>query len=75
MEDKEALAVITEKMGYKEVIRFNEKSLHPQSICLLDFGSEAFIWIGKDAPILQVLQSYKRALRVLKIVNVKNERL
>jgi len=50
MLDKDNFSAITEKLGYKEVIRFNQKTLHPKCICLLDFGSEAFIWFGSQAP-------------------------
>lgn len=39
-QDKEAVV-------FKELYNFNQKSLDEKGVFLMDFSSEAFIWVGK----------------------------
>lgn len=61
--------MVCEELGLKEIKNFNQEMLRPDSIYLLDFESEAFIWVGKSVPKDILVESYKLALNAMENIH------
>jgi hypothetical protein len=44
------LRMISEELGLKELNNFTQEMLRPDGVYLLDFESEAYIWVGVKVP-------------------------
>jgi hypothetical protein len=42
--------MVSEEVGLKEVTNFTQRCLQEDGVYVLDFESEAYIWIGKRVP-------------------------
>jgi Gelsolin repeat len=64
-------------MVVKEIYNFSQDSLDPRGIYLLDFDSEAFIWIGKSVKQKdKIASAFQMALHAMKVVHSRgNDRL
>ena len=64
-------------MVVKEIYNFSQESLDPRGIYLLDFDSEAFIWVGKSVKQKdKIASAFQMALNAMKVVHSRgNDRL
>jgi len=61
--------MVSEELGLKEIRNFTQEMLRADGVYLLDFESEAFIWVGKNAPKDVITESYVMALRAMENVH------
>lgn len=57
----------------KEIHNFKQFSLDKKGIYLLDFGSEAFIWVGKKVESNERLYAFQLGYQVISLLRLKDE--
>jgi len=61
-------------MVLKEILNFSQEHLDPRGIYLLDFDSEAFVWVGKDVKEKEkITNAFEMALNAMRLVHGKGE--
>lgn len=61
--------MVSEELGLKEIRNYSQEMLRQDSVFLLDFESEAFIWIGKRVPKDILTESYSLALNAMENIH------
>ncbi len=59
----------------KEIHRFKQRSLDDKGVFLLDFASEAYLWIGKKVQDKDRLQMYQLAIQHLSLLHQQSKEL
>jgi hypothetical protein len=63
--ESKPLRMISEELGLKELNNFNQEMLRPDGVYLLDFESEAYIWVGVKVPLELHASVYEMALNAM----------
>lgn len=59
----------------KEIHRFRQRSLDDKGVFLLDFASEAFLWVGKKVQDKDRLQMFQLAIQHLSLLHQQSKEL
>jgi hypothetical protein len=61
--------MVAEEFGLKEITNFSQELLQEDGVYILDFESEAFIWVGKRVPHDFISDVFDKSLVALRSIH------
>ena len=61
--------MVSEELGLKEIRNFSQDMLRQDSVYLIDYESEAFVWVGKKVPKDVLTDSFSLALSAMENIH------